>query len=148
MTNAPRQTGPVQVAVGVVVRRPAAPRSEPWILVAHRFSHVHLPDYWEFPGGKVEPGEESALCAVREVLEETGLVVRARGLLARQRHAYSDREVEIDFHVCEYHSGVPAPLHCQAVRWVVPRNLAVYQFPNANQEVLDRLADHGWLDRQ
>lgn len=135
----------IRVAAGVVVRRAQAEGSPDRILISHRFPDAHLPDFWEFPGGKVEPGESSADCARREVLEETGVQVQVLGLIARQRHAYPDRVVEIDFHACAYDSGVPVPVHCQAVRWVSAEHLEIYPFPNANREVLAKLGDSGWI---
>jgi mutator protein MutT len=138
--------GAVRVAAGVVLRRGADPEVPVRILIGHRFPDVHLPDYWEFPGGKLEPGEDPAACAVREVREETGVVCAARRLLTTQLHRYPDRTVEISFHLCDYVSGLPQPLQCRAARWVRPEHLICYPFPNANQEVLAALRAGGWLD--
>lgn len=136
----------IRVAAAVVVRA-GAEGSPDRILISHRFPDAHLPDFWEFPGGKLEPGESSSDCARREVREETGVEVRVLGLLTRQRHAYPDRVVDIDFHACAYDSGVPVPVQCQAVRWVTAEHLEVYPFPNANREVLAKLDESGWIDR-
>jgi len=143
--NAPERAA-IRVAAGVVVRRARREGAPDRVLVSHRFPDAHLPDFWEFPGGKLEPGESSADCARREVLEETGVEVRVLGLIERQRHAYPDRVVEIDFHACAYDSGVPLPVHCQAVRWVSADHLEIYPFPNANREVLTKLGESGWID--
>ncbi|MCA9726931.1 MAG: (deoxy)nucleoside triphosphate pyrophosphohydrolase [Candidatus Eisenbacteria bacterium] len=137
------ESAPIRVAVAVVVRRSS--RGGDRILISHRMPTGHLPDSWEFPGGKVEPGEASADCASREVLEETGVHIRVRGLLTRQSHAYPDRRVEIDFHACDYLHGIPAPRQCRAVRWVHPEHLCVYSFPGANREVLALLEERGWI---
>lgn len=132
-------TARVQVAVAVVVR-PGSREGDPdRVLVAHRLPDAHLPDYWEFPGGKREPGESSAACAAREVWEETGVRVQVVALLARREHDYPDRKVRIDFHLCRHLEGVPAPLACQAVRWARLDHLEIYPFPNANDEVVSGL---------
>jgi mutator protein MutT len=143
----PSPIEPVRVAAALVVRRGGTEGSPDRVLISHRFPGAHLPDLWEFPGGKLEPGESSSDCARREVREETGLEVRVLGLIARQRHAYPDRVVEIDFHACSYDSGVPLPVQCQAVRWVTVDHLEIYPFPNANQELLAKLGESGWIDR-
>jgi 8-oxo-dGTP diphosphatase len=137
----------IRVAAAVVVRRAETEGSPDRILISHRFPNAHLPDFWEFPGGKLEPGESSSDCARREVREETGVEVRVLGLLTRQRHTYPDRVVEIDFHACAYDSGVPVPVQCQAVRWVTAEHLEIYPFPNANREVLAKLDESGWIDQ-
>ncbi|MEZ4651893.1 MAG: (deoxy)nucleoside triphosphate pyrophosphohydrolase [Candidatus Eisenbacteria bacterium] len=136
--------GRVHVSVAVVLRPAAVSGRAPWILLGHRPPHVHLPDLWEFPGGKVEPDEESAECAVREVWEETGVRVQPHRLFSRTEHDYPDRHVRIDFHLCRYVEGVPEPRACQAVRWVSLDHLDVYPFPEGSLAVLGQLQKEPW----
>ena len=63
------------------------------LLVTRRPEGTHLAGHWEFPGGKLEPGEAAESCAVREVLEEVGLRVAARSMRTPIEHTYSDRSV-------------------------------------------------------
>jgi A/G-specific adenine glycosylase len=136
--------GPIHAGIAVVVRRGARGRN--WILVGHRFPDAHLPDLWEFPGGKVHPGEATADSARREVEEETGVRVRVIGLLMEGKYDYPDRTVLLHFHLCAYQSGDPQALGCQGVRWVRPENLDCYPFPTANAPVLEALRAAGWID--
>jgi len=131
----------VHVSVALVVRPATSAAHNPMVLIGHRFPFGHLADLWEFPGGKVEPGESSAECVRREVLEEVGLVVAVERLVLTQRQEYPDRQVVIDFHLCRWIAGVPQAIECQAVRWVQPDRLEAYRFPEANHRVLETLAE-------
>src|SRR4051794_23288318 len=64
-------------------------------LVARRAAHVHLPGVWEFPGGKIQEAESAAQAALRELLEECGVVGRAERELAPIQHSYPERRVQI-----------------------------------------------------
>jgi mutator protein MutT len=133
----------VRVAVALVLRPRAG--GGRWILIGHRLPSAHLPDLWEFPGGKIHPGESGPECARREVAEETGVLVEARRHLLDRTYAYHDRLVALEFHVCTYLSGYPQPLGCLAARWARPENLEAYRFPAANAPVLRALRREGWL---
>lgn len=137
-------SGPVRAGVAVVLRRTS--RGGIWFLIARRFPDAHLPDLWEFPGGKVHPPETGADCARREVLEETGVRVAVRGHLLDRDFVYPDRTVALEFYVCDYLDGLPQAVGCRAVRWVSPENLECYPFPGANGPVLDALQRGGWLE--
>ena len=128
------------VAVAVILRPGLRARS--WVLIGHRFPAAHLPDLWEFPGGKIEDGEDGAACACREVREETGIEVVVRSHLLDRNYRYHDCVVALEFYFCAYVSGDPHPLGCQAVRWVLPENLDCYPFPDANGPILDALRRH------
>ena len=141
LMTAPRPT--VAASVAVVLRRGAGGRA--WILVGQRFPDAHLPDFWEFPGGKIQDGESGAACARREVEEETGVKVMVRELLLQRAFHYPDSEVALQFHLCEFETGVPQALGCRAVRWVRPANLGCYRFPGANAPILRLLRERGWL---
>lgn len=130
-------------AAAAVVMRPGSSGS--WILIGHRFPDAHLPDLWEFPGGKARKGESGAACARREVREETGVEVAVEGLLLRRAFDYPDRVIDLEFHACRWLGGTPQPLGCRAVRWVLPAALEAYPFPDANGPVLAALARGGWL---
>lgn len=132
------RVGRVAVAVAVILE-------EGRILIAHRFPHAHLPDLWEFPGGKIHPGEAPEACAVREVEEELGIRIEILGLLLKRPYDYADRRVDLAFFVARRVSGIPRPLGCQEVRWVTPTELVDYPLPDASAPVLDALRVGGWL---
>jgi mutator protein MutT len=109
--------------------------------VGRRFPDVHLPDLWEFPGGKVEPGETGEECARRETAEETGVLVQVRRRLPDRAYRDAKRSVRLEVYLCDYLGGVPQALGCQAVRWASPANLECYRFPDANDPILGDLRD-------
>jgi len=95
--------------------------------------------YWEFPGGKVEPGETPEQATVRECREETGLDVVASRLRAEVEHVYPHGRVKLHFFDCRpaEPSAEPDPEH--GCRWVPALELAGYRFPEANEEILRQL---------
>jgi mutator protein MutT len=105
-------------------------------LVTRRQAGVHLEGYWEFPGGKCDPGETLADCLCREMREELDVDVLVRGELLTVSHAYPDREVELRFFECEL-VGEPRPMIGQEMRWVRREDLASLPFPPADAELLE-----------
>ena len=118
---------PVEIAVAVVERDGA-------VLIGLRPAGVALPGFWEFPGGKIEPGETPGAAAARECREETGLAVRVGGCLLETTHDYPHGRVRLHF----MSAGPDGP--CGELparfRWVPLAELGNYAFPPANAEVL------------
>ena len=104
-------------------------------LLTRRASDAHLGDRWEFPGGKVEPGETIEASLVREIREELGCGVDVGALLLTSRHAYPEVHVELHFFAATL-TGVPVPQLGQAMRWVSRRDLATLRFPEADVELV------------
>ena len=75
------------------------------LLVTQRPLSTHLGGHWEFPGGKLEPGETPEDCAVREVREEVGLTVSARSRRAVIAHSYNERSVVLYPVDCQLERG-------------------------------------------
>ncbi|MBD3163235.1 MAG: NUDIX domain-containing protein [Candidatus Eisenbacteria bacterium] len=130
--------GRVRVAVAVIVE---AGR----ILIAHRFPDVHLPDLWEFPGGKIHAGESPPECAVREVEEELGIRIEILAPLLERPYDYADRRVDLRFFVARVAGGSPRALGCREWRWVTPEELETYPLPDASRPVVEALRAGGWL---
>lgn len=99
--------------------------------------------YWEFPGGKVEPGETPEQTTVRECFEETGLRVSILAPRAVIEHVYPHGWVRLHFFDCEPVDPHAEPPPKHGCRWVAARDLAGYRFPEANEEILERLAREG-----
>ncbi len=94
------------------------------VLIARRPPGGRHPGCWEFPGGKVEPGETSQKCLAREMAEEMGVGIEVGELLAKGYHAYPDITIELFAFRCVIVSGEPADVGCSAHRWVRPADLA------------------------
>ena len=113
--------------------------SDGTVLIAQRLADAHLPDLWEFPGGKCPPGETPADCAVREAQEETGLDVTVLEAWPTITHEYPDRTVTLHPFLCQASQTNARPLGSRRIAWVSPRDLADYPFPDANGPLIERL---------
>jgi len=100
-------------------------------LMARRLKGTHLEGLWEFPGGKVDPGETLEACLVRELAEELGVAGCVAGLRWSTRHDYPDKRVELHFYDCAI-DGEPRPLLGQELRWVSVSELAALPLPEAD----------------
>lgn len=109
------------------------------VLIARRPRGGALAGYWEFPGGKREPGESIAACCRREIREELGIGVSVGRRLARVVHGYDHATVTLHFLACRSRGGRPRAIGCSAWRWVRPEDLSRYEFPPANRCVVDSL---------
>ncbi len=102
------------------------------VLIAQRASNAeHLPDVWEFPGGKIEPGEAPAEAAVREAREETGLeieVVAAREVIEWE---YVERRVTLHAFDCQILGGDE-----KNRRFIAVQDLKTEDFPAANRDLI------------
>jgi len=127
------ESGPILVGIGIIRR---ANR----FLIRARPPGTVYAGYWEFPGGKVEPGETPEETTVRECLEETGLRVTARALRAVIEHVYPHGWVKLHVFDCEPTDPIAEPLAEHGCRWVAAEDLRLYRFPEANEAILEQLA--------
>jgi 8-oxo-dGTP diphosphatase len=88
------------------------------VLIAERPAGKHMAGRWEFPGGKVAPGESEEAALARELAEELGIEVTSARAMMRLRHRYPDRTVELSMWVVESYRGEPRPLDGQRLKWV------------------------------
>ncbi len=107
-------------------------------LVARRLRGTHLEGFWEFPGGKCEPGETHHGCLTREIREELGCEVCVGEELLAVTHDYPGQTVELHFFRCTT-SGTPRPLLGQELRWIARRELRTLEFPPADAELIELL---------
>ena len=108
-------------------------------LLTLRPSGTHLADHWEFPGGKCDPHETHAEALRRELHEELDIVADVGALEHAVSHAYPGRTVHLHFYRCTY-VGEPKGMIGQQVRWVAADELATLPFPEADAELIARLA--------
>ena len=127
----------IHVAVGVIRDRRGR------VLISERPDHVHQGGLWEFPGGKVEPGESVRDALARELREELGITVHRSRPLIQVRHRYTDRSVFLDVYVVEDFAGEPHGREGQPVAWVETDALRNKPFPEANEPIMQaaRLPD-------
>ena len=94
------------------------------VLIAERPAGKHMAGRWEFPGGKVAPGESEEAALARELEEELGIeCVEARPMM-RLTHRYPDRDIELSMWVVERYRGEPQALDGQRLKWVRRTQLA------------------------
>ena len=114
------------------------------VLIARRKRGDRMADKWEFPGGKVEPGEtpEDALC--REIKEELSVDL-CRTCLAPfnfASHAYDDFHLLMPLYVCRTWDGEIAPREGQTIEWVRALHLSRYRMPPADEPLIPWLRDY------
>jgi len=106
------------------------------ILIARRHDHLHQGGLWEFPGGKVEPGEAVPAALARELHEELGIHVKRARPLIRIPYRYPDRNVLLDVWRVEWFDGEAHGAEGQPLRWVEPDHLSQFSFPAANRPIV------------
>lgn len=108
------------------------------ILISMRPTHVHLGNYWEFPGGKVEQHESLKGALKREIREEIGLEVNVGECLRSISHHYENEDVKLNLHffLCERTAGTPIAKEVSALQWVAPGDLKLFQFPPADADLI------------
>ena len=108
------------------------------ILLAQRPPHKHLPLKWEFPGGKVEPGEDPATAVVREIREELGCAIVIARPLPRFLHDYGTVVIEMIPFFCRLaaHSPDPQAHEHVALAWTKPGELARRDLAAADRPII------------
>jgi mutator protein MutT len=115
-------------------------------LIRQRPAGTVYAGYWEFPGGKCEPGETPAQATARECLEETGLRIVVGPLRRTVTYPYPHGLVELSFHDCRTEDPEAEPDPDTGFRWISINHLAALRFPEANEVILDELAQE-WRSR-
>ena len=109
-------------------------------LITQRRSTAVLPGLWEFPGGKVEPGETDEAALRREVRERLGVDVRVKARIAARQHQYKGYNVDLNLYQAELESEhAPQTLRVADFRWVTSGEFEKYPFPAADQATTDLL---------
>lgn len=123
---------PVIVAAAVISR-------EGKILLTKRKAGQHLEGFWEFPGGKVELGEDPEHAVVRECLEECTVEVRVKDILDVTFHRYPRKDVLLLFYDCTLLRGEVEHIGVADHAWVLPSELDAYHLPPPDLRVVEKL---------
>lgn len=111
------------------------------VLLGLRPEGHNLAGFWEFPGGKLEPGEEPEEALKRELEEELGIVAKIGPVCMTSTHDYGDTGILLLFFEVNYWSGEPKTVHHSGLKWVKIDDLNKENLPDANFKVLDRLTE-------
>jgi len=136
MTHTATKT--LRVVGGLIVR------GDTFLLAQRRLDDASWPGTWEFPGGKVDLGENDKDALERELEEELDVEVEVGRQFIRVQHDLGDARL-LDFRVylCTLDDGEPTPVECAAVRWVTLAEAQDLATPPADQPVLQRIAEQG-----
>jgi 8-oxo-dGTP diphosphatase len=113
------------------------------VLVTQRPEGKQLAGLWEFPGGKLEPGERPEAALIRELAEELGVTVREPCLapLTFASHAYEQFHLLMPLYVCRRWEGQPQSREGQALKWMRPGKLRQLAMPPADEPLISPLID-------
>jgi 8-oxo-dGTP diphosphatase len=136
MSEKSESSDPICVGIGLIRRGDT-------YLVRRRPAGTVYAGYWEFPGGKCEPGESPAQTTVRECLEETGLTVVIDRLRRVIEHHYPHGHVRLHFFDCVPAGQSAEPATGSGCRWASASELGGLRFPEANEAILEELSNGG-----
>jgi 8-oxo-dGTP diphosphatase len=113
------------------------------VLLSQRPEGKTLAGLWEFPGGKVDPGETPEQALVRELEEELGIETKIACLapLTFASHTYETFHLLMPLYVCRRFWGTPMPREGQKLKWVRPRDMRNYPMPPADEPLIAHLID-------
>jgi 8-oxo-dGTP diphosphatase len=113
------------------------------VLLSQRPEGKALAGLWEFPGGKVDPGETPEHALVRELEEELGIETKIACLapLTFASHTYETFHLLMPLYVCRRFWGTPMPREGQKLKWVRPRDMRNYPMPPADEPLIAHLMD-------
>ena len=109
-------------------------------LITQRNSNAVLPGLWEFPGGRVEPGESETTCLLREVKGRIGVEIVVGAKLGEHLHDYTGYQVHLTMYSCKLPGEArPYPATVADLRWVTSREFLDYDFPPADERTMSKL---------
>lgn len=125
-------TSPIRV-VGAVLR------AENKILACRKASGTSLAGYWEFPGGKIEPGESPEEALAREIREELSVIASIGAEITTTNHAYDFANIELTTFWCTIASGTPRLTDHDEARWVTASEAASLTWAPADIPTLEKV---------
>ena len=139
----PKPTSPSGLPI-VLVSAAALVNAQGEVLLAQRPEGKSMAGLWEFPGGKVQPGETPEYALMRELEEELGIETRecCFSPIGFASHAYEDFHLLMPLFVCRVWRGEIKPQEGQAIAWVKPQNLYDYPMPEADIPLVYQIRDN------
>jgi A/G-specific adenine glycosylase len=128
--------GPLSRVVEVVA---AVIEEDGLFLLTRRLAGTHLAGMWEFPGGKIEPGETHAAALRREIREELGLEIEVGQLITTVKHAYTHFKITLHAFCCRLLEGEPRALGVADWRWVTLAEVDAFPFPRTDLKIIEVL---------
>jgi 8-oxo-dGTP diphosphatase len=123
---------PIEV-VGAIIRHGDR------VLIAQRPPGKHEALLWEFPGGKVEPGESPEACLVREIQEELAAQIEVGAYFGDVLHDYGGRRIHLTCYWATLTAGEPQAIDCHAIAWASAQDLGAYDFAPADVPLVELL---------
>lgn len=138
--DAPKSSAPRKL---VLVAAAALVDKDGRVLIAQRPEGKSLAGLWEFPGGKIEPGENPEQALIRELREELGIEVKSACLapFVFASHAYEDFDLLMPLWLCRRWEGEVRAKEHQALAWVKPQRMGDYPMPPADLPLVAYLCD-------
>lgn len=109
------------------------------IFITQRAADAHMALKWEFPGGKIEAGENAEQAVIRELEEEVGIIAANPVLFDKLEYQFPDRHITLWFWLVERWEGQPWGKEGQPGRWVSQKALLAEDFPPANEPIITKL---------
>jgi len=133
MATSPPSKEPIRVVAAVLLRGDR-------VLAAQRGPNMRMPGLWEFPGGKVEPGEGDRSALRRELREELAIEVEVGDHLATVHHPYETFEIELVAYRCHLGDSSPSAREHAALQWLARDELRSLPWSAADIGLLDAVA--------
>ncbi|MCL6610013.1 MAG: 8-oxo-dGTP diphosphatase MutT [Peptococcaceae bacterium] len=111
------------------------------VLITQRKEDASQGLKWEFPGGKLEDGEDPEQCVVREIKEELNIDVAVRDIFKAVMHRYGDRNILLLAYLCSHTGGEPVPAGCRDMVWAPVERLMDYDLAAADVPVARKLQE-------
>lgn len=111
------------------------------VLITQRKKNSNQGLKWEFPGGKMEEGEEPEGCLVREIKEELDIDIAVQDIFKVVMHRYGDRNILLLAYLCSHTGGDPAPLECNDIAWVPVKRLMDFDLAAADVPIATKLQE-------
>ena len=127
--------------MGTIVVTAAIIRQDNLYLIAQRKKGSHQELKWEFPGGKVEKGEDPEDCLRREIHEELGLFIEIVDIFQVVSHNYGEKHIILLCYMCKITGGEPRCIDCYDYKWLTLEEMPQYDFAPADIPVVERLSN-------